>query len=384
MTKMIEETGPTDNTALARTFASLIEDGLGFVWYGGRYQRQFESDFASLVGAQHAVMCSSGSMALQVALVASGVRPNDTVAIPDFVFHAVASAVWSLGAIPFLMRTSARSLSTDIDAAVQELPTGAAVIAVHAIGKAIDVERLMKARPDLIVVEDASDAQTTTFKGQHVGRVARLATWSFTTPHNSIHTAGVGGMITTDDPKLAVTLRQLLHYGKGDVSFDPGLSPNPLPSRPGFNGMTTEFEAAVGLATIATARDAWATRRAVGATLNQQLREAGIATVEEEAGSRQNYYDVAFRLDPSWNDHVPLAMSITAAEGCGLWSYNFLTDLPWIKELLSRHGRWTSREDGMSAENARGGPVLAVRPPGNFDAAEVLGSAVRKVFGRAE
>jgi dTDP-4-amino-4,6-dideoxygalactose transaminase len=327
----------------------LVRSGQTFVWYGGAQQQRFESTFSTLVGAKCGVMCNSGTSALQLLLRAAGAGPGVVVALPTFTFHAVLSAVLASGATPFLHALDPDTLVLDVDLAIAETPPGAIVVVVHTAGRAVDVRRLIAARPDLLIIEDSADAQATTFEGRQVGGDGIGAAWSFTTSHNEVHTAGVAGMVTTNDESLVARIRQLAHYGKPDQSWHPGTPLNPEPSEPGFNCMTTEIEALYGNATANIAEEAWKRRRQVGTKLAAALAATPVRIPPDPAGGEQNFYDVLFGVERSWSAHRDWALDALIAEGCSAWTYHSLLALDWLPERLRAIGAWTSREDELRA-----------------------------------
>ncbi|GGV02278.1 hypothetical protein GCM10010260_43820 [Streptomyces filipinensis] len=369
-----------DRAALADDIGRIMREDRAFVWYGGPRQKAFEGAFAELVGARHGVMCSSGTAALQLLLHAAGVRRGSVVAVPDFTFHSVLSCVLSMGAVPFLMAVDAQTLMTDVDRAVAEVPRGAVLVAVHATGRALDVPRLLAERPDLTVVEDTADAQATLLRGRQVGTDGLGACWSFTTSHNEVHTAGVAGMVTTDDRQLADRLRRLAHYGKEHRSVHPGTPLNPMPAEPGYNFMTTEVEAAAGLAAARVAPQAWERRRTAGRDLAGHLAALDLSPVPEPADSTQNFYDVLFRPGPQWTAHEERLLDALVAEGCPAWSYHTLSQFPWVAAELGALGVWGERERRIAEDADALGPVLGIRPAPGEARTRAVAEGAAKIF----
>lgn len=371
-----------DAAVLAATVADLVASGATFRWYGGKYQREFEETFAGLVGARHAVMCASGSAALRLMLHLVAAGPGRTVAVPTFTFHSVLTTVLAAGAKPMLLAVDPSTLVLDVDRAAAELPPAAVVMVVHAIGRAVDVARLRALRPDVVVIEDAADAQGTTLNGRQVGTGGDLGTcWSFTTSHNEVHTAGVAGMVTTQDSGVAARLRRLAHYGKDHRSVTPGTTLNPVPVEPGSNYMTTELEAAVGAATAAVAVPAWRRRRQVGRAIEKGLAALGLSTPPEPEGCGQNYYDVLFTLPSEWRPHREWLLDALVAEGCPAWTYHSVFELPWLEEQLAGRAAWGTREDELRrSDPLRDVALLGMRPSFTLDGVHTAVRAVEKVL----
>jgi dTDP-4-amino-4,6-dideoxygalactose transaminase len=373
-----------DRDALADDIAGIVRAGATFAWYGGPRQQAFERAFAGLVDAPHAVMCSSGTMALAILLQAFGAGPGRTVAIPSFTYHSVLSAVLHARAEPFLCATDPDTLLIDVDRAVAEIPAGAVLVAVHAGGRPLDVPELRRRRPDLLVIEDAAEAQGTLLRGRQVGNDGVAAMWSFTTSHNDVHTAAVGGMVTTADPQLAVRVRQLAHYGKPHRSTAAGTPMNPYPAEPGHNGMTSELEAAYGLATAAVAREAWARRRSTGAALRDAIADAGFRTPRTPAGGEENFYDVFFHAGVPAGRTRDWVVDALIAERLPAWSYSSLYALPWLERELRARGAWTARDAELAPVERVRCDTFAIRPSLHADSIPLAALAVRRVFAPTE
>lgn len=367
---------------VATELAGIARAGRAFAWYGGSAQREFERCFAELVGAQHAVLCSSGTAALHLALHALGVRAESTVAVPTFSFYSVLNVVLAMGARPFLLPTEPGLLVLDLDRAVAEIPHGAAVLAVHSVGRAVDVAALRERRPDVVVLEDAADAQGTRLRGQQVGCHAAVTCWSFTTSHNEVNTMIPGGMLTTADEGLVTRLRRLIHYGKDHRSETPGTTLNPLPAEPGFNYMSSELAAAFGLATMRQAGQKWERRRKMGQLLEVGLRKHGLTIPPSPKDCEQNYYDVLLAVDEPWREYRAWALDALVAEGCAAWSYHSLLALPWIEDRLTELGAWGTREKELvRTEDPLARRLLGIRPPRTSDEVAAAVGATVKVFG---
>ncbi|GAA2405414.1 hypothetical protein GCM10010420_36450 [Streptomyces glaucosporus] len=372
---------PETDEALAEECAKLIRDGHALQWYGGERQRAFEDAFARLVSARHAVHCASGTAALHLALHACGVRPGSVVAVPTLGFYSVLNAVLAMGALPFLVPVRPVDLVMDVDRACEEIPRGATLVAVHHVGRAVDVAEIRARRPDLVVVEDAADAQATRVHGRPVGREGLAACWSFTTTHNVVNTIVPSGMVTTDSEETAVRIRRLMHYGKDFRRYTSGTPLNPLPAEMGFNYMSHELAAAIGLHSVRNAAERWETRRRNGAALEEGLAGLGLRTFPVAPHVEQNYYDVVFAPDASWREDTGWALDALVAEGCPAWSYHSMFALPWVRAELVQRGAWTAREDGLArAKDPTLRHLLGIRPPALAAQVPDYIAAVRKVF----
>lgn len=199
----------------------------------------FEARVAELVGVRHAVALSSGTAALHLALMAAGVRRGDTVLVPSFTFAATANAVMYLGARPVFLDSTAESWNVDPELVAGELRDRAArgqlpraVIAVDMYGQCADYDALLAAcdRYGVALIEDAAEALGATYRGRPAGSFGLAGVLSFN--GNKIMTTGGGGMLVTDDARVAARTRHLAtqarepvpHYEHRTVGYNYRLS----------------------------------------------------------------------------------------------------------------------------------------------------------------
>src|SRR5689334_13409759 len=138
----------------------------------GDVSRQFEREFAELVGAPHAVAVTSGTAAIFLALAAAGVGPGDEVLVPDMTFVATANAVRLTGATAVLVDVDRATLTMDPDAAARAITKKTkAIVPVHVTGRAghlVDILALADKR-GLVVIEDAAEAILSKHNGHCLG-----------------------------------------------------------------------------------------------------------------------------------------------------------------------------------------------------------------------
>ncbi len=175
---------------------------------------RFESAFAELVGAEHAVAVTNGTAALHLAMLAAGIGPGDEVIVPTFTFAASANAGRYVGADVVFADVLPDTLGVDVSH-VEALitPRTRALVVVDYAGIPCDLDEVMALadRHGLTVIEDACHAVGASYRGRPVGSIAHLSTFSF---HPVKHlTTGEGGMVTTADPELAQRVRRLRNHG---------------------------------------------------------------------------------------------------------------------------------------------------------------------------
>lgn len=175
---------------------------------------EFEEQFAAWVGAKHAVSFSSGTAALHGAAFAAGLKAGDEAITTPMTFCATANCVLYQEATPVFADVTQDTLNLDPEEVSRKIsPRTKAIIAVDYAGHPADLAPLreLTARHGLLLIEDACHALGAEYRGQRVGGIADMTAFSF---HPVKHlTTGEGGMVTTNDPKLAETLRRFRNHG---------------------------------------------------------------------------------------------------------------------------------------------------------------------------
>ena len=174
----------------------------------------FEAAVAETVGARHAVAFSSGTAALHGAAFAAGLGPGDEAITTPLTFCATANCVLYQGATPIFADVSPDTLNLDPDQVSRRLTSRSkAVLAVDFTGHPADLDPLLELaeRHGLTLIEDACHALGARYRGRQVGGISRMTVFSF---HPVKHvTTGEGGMVTTDDARLADRLRLFRNHG---------------------------------------------------------------------------------------------------------------------------------------------------------------------------
>lgn len=250
-----------------------------FVSSIGPFVERFEEAFAGRVGARFAVACSSGTAAIHLALMALDLAPRTEVLVPSLTFVASANPVRYLGATPVLVDSEDETYNMDPQLVIDELdararagrPMPGAVEIVHLVGHPAVIEPILMAaeRHGIPVVEDASEAVGATyvggvFDGRHVGTLGRVGCFSFN--GNKLITTGGGGMVVTDDPRLARRVRHLSTQARL-----PGLAYDH--DEVGYNYRLSNLAAALGLAQLEQLDSLLAGRRANASTYDVALAD---------------------------------------------------------------------------------------------------------------
>lgn len=173
----------------------------------------FESECAAFIGTKHALGVSSGTDALILALMALDVGPGDEVICPTYTFFATAGAIWRVGARPVFVDIDPSTYNCDPAAIRAKIGSRTrAIIPVHLYGQSADMDAILAAAGDVPVIEDAAQAIGTKCGATQVGALGTLGCFSFF-PSKNMGCLGDGGLLTTDDARLAEKARILRVHG---------------------------------------------------------------------------------------------------------------------------------------------------------------------------
>lgn len=200
---------------------------------------QFEKMFAKMVGTKYAVAVTNGSIALQLALLALGIKKSDEVITSPFTFIASVNAIRLIGAVPVFVDIDYNTFNIDPQFIEKKITAKTkAILPVHLYGLPADMLKITEIakRHKLFVIEDACQAHGAAIKEKKVGSWGDVGCFSFYPTKNM--TTGEGGMITTNNKIIAEKIRLLRNHGMQErYSYDSF----------GFNYRMTEISAAIGL-----------------------------------------------------------------------------------------------------------------------------------------
>ena len=157
----------------ARAVAEVLRSG----WVSqGPAVARFEELFAQMAGTRHAVAVSSCTTALHLALILAGVEPGDEVICPSYSFIATANVALYIGATPIFADIEPDTWNIDPEDALRRVsPRTKAIVPVHQVGLAADLDRLAPLPPRVTIVEDAACAIGSTYRGRPVGSHGHIA-----------------------------------------------------------------------------------------------------------------------------------------------------------------------------------------------------------------
>ena len=211
---------------------------------GGEKVKQFEEQVAKLCDVKHAVATCNGTLALYIGLKALGIGDGDEVIVPDFTFIASANSVVMAGARPVFVDVDARTFNIDPECTRRAITKKTkAIMPVHIYGQAADMDAICKlaGKHGLYVIEDAAQGIGVKFKDKPVGGFGDVGCLSFYA--DKTMTTGEGGMVLTNNDKLAKQCLILKHQGRTGRGMY-------FHEHIGYNFRLTDLQAAVGLAQL--------------------------------------------------------------------------------------------------------------------------------------
>ncbi len=271
-----------------------VEECLKTNWISskGRFIHAFEEQFAHYCGCRHGIATTSGTSALHLALAALGVKKGDEVIVPAFTMAASVFAVLYTGATPVLVDADPESWTMDVSEVEAKISSRTrAIMPVHIYGHPCDVDPLrdLAEGHDLYLIEDAAEAHGAEYRGRRVGGLGHIGCFSFYA--NKIITTGEGGMVVTNDDKVAELARRLR-----DQAYSPDR--RFLHTHVGFNYRMTNIQAAIGLAQLEQIDVLLAARKRNAALYNQRLRSLpGIALPPQKPWAANVYWMYGILVD---------------------------------------------------------------------------------------
>jgi dTDP-4-amino-4,6-dideoxygalactose transaminase len=176
----------------------------------------FEEEFATYCNARYGVGVNSGTSALHLSLLAAGIGSDDEVITVPFTFVATVAAICYTNAKPIFVDIEHNSFTIDVTQIEKAITKRTkAILPVHLYGQPADMDPILEIaqRYGLTVIEDAAQAHGAEYKGRRVGSIGDLGCFSFY-PGKNLGACGEGGMVVTNNPDYAHTIRMLRDWGQ--------------------------------------------------------------------------------------------------------------------------------------------------------------------------
>lgn len=195
---------------------SAVKKVLESGWYIlGEEVEAFENEFADYIGVSYGIGVGSGTEAIHLALACCGIARGNEVITVSHTATATVAAIELTGATPVLVDIEPDFFTMDpnkLEAAIT--PRTKAIIPIHMYGHPADMDPILKIakKHNLKVIEDCAQAHGATYKNKHIGSFGDMTCFSFY-PTKNLGALGDGGMVVTNDKKLAKKASLLRQYG---------------------------------------------------------------------------------------------------------------------------------------------------------------------------
>jgi dTDP-4-amino-4,6-dideoxygalactose transaminase len=272
-----------------------IQDAVNRVLESGQFVmgpevRAFEREAARYLSTRYAIGVNSGTDALFISLRALGVGPGDEVITTPFTFFATAEAISHVGATPVFADIDRRTFNID-PALIEEkiTPHTKVILPVHLFGHAVDMAPILALaeKYDILILEDVAQAFGGKYQGRQLGTIGDVGAYSFF-PSKNLGACGDGGLIATNDSKLAELARMLRVHGAKEKYRNEVV---------GYNSRLDELQAAI-LRVKLPYIDQWnAERRRVAEQYNELLEDLpAVETPIEAAYAEHVYHQYTMRI----------------------------------------------------------------------------------------
>jgi len=264
----------------------------------GKETEKFEQEMADYVGAKYAVVVSSGTTGLHLAVIVSGIQENDEVITSPFSFVASTNCFLYENAKPIFVDIDEETLNIDVNKIKEKITNKTkAILGVDIFGYPAEWDEIIKIAEEnnLKIIEDAAEALGGKYKGKKLGSLGHLTIFAFYP--NKQMTTGEGGIIITNDKKQYQLLKGLTNQGRGaDIQW---LKHEYL----GYNYRMTEMSAVLGRVQLKKLDEFLKSRNQVAELYKERLENVkGITLMKANDKEHQrSWFVYVIRLNKRFN-----------------------------------------------------------------------------------
>lgn len=239
----------------------------GWISSEGPFVEKFENLLSLKIGRKYGIAVCNGSVALEAAIAALGIKPGDEVILPSFTIISCAAAIIRNGAVPVVVDCDSKTWNMDVGQIEPKItPNTKAILVVHIYGLPVDMDPViaLAQKYKLKIIEDAAEAHGLGYKGKPCGSFGDISIFSFYP--NKLITTGEGGMILTDNEYLATrcrSLRNLCFQAQRRFVHD----------ELGWNFRMSNLQAALGVAQLEKLDDHISRKRLMGNRYTELLKD---------------------------------------------------------------------------------------------------------------
>jgi perosamine synthetase len=257
----------------------------GWISSEGPFIKKFEEELAEKVNRKYGVAVCNGTAALEIAVEALGIGKDDEVIMPAFTIISCASAIIKVGAKPVLVDSNLQTWNMDVNQIEAKITSKTkAIMVVHIYGLPVEMDVVLEIakKHNLKIIEDAAEVHGQTYKGKPCGSFGDISVFSFYP--NKLITTGEGGMVLTNDEKLAERCKSLRN-----LCFMP--TKRFVHEELGWNMRMTNIQAALGVAQLERWDEFITIKRKMGTLYTSLLKdEKNISLPVEKTNYAENIY----------------------------------------------------------------------------------------------
>ena len=186
----------------------------------GEHVKSFQNELADYLGVKHVITCANGTDALQISMMALGLKPGDEIITPSFTYIATTEVIGLLGLKPVFVDCDPENFNISVDEVEKAITKKTkAIVPVHLFGQSSDMKPIMSLakKHNLFVIEDNAQAIGSDYLGfnkpQKTGTIGNIGCTSFF-PSKNLGCFGDGGAMVTNDDELAKKLRMIANHGQ--------------------------------------------------------------------------------------------------------------------------------------------------------------------------
>ena len=243
----------------------------------GPYTKDFEDQWSKFTNIEHSIAVSSCTAGLELSLAALGIGAGDEIIIPAFTWISTANVIEHLGAKVVFCDINLDTFNIDYKELEKKITSRTkGLIPVHLFGLAVDMDKIkyIQKKFNLFIVEDAACGFGSYFKNKHVGSFGDTGCFSFH-PRKAI-TTGEGGMVTTNNRKLAKKIRNMRDHGASETDLTRHHGPQPYiladHKYAGYNFRMTDIQGILGLYQMKRAQKISEERKKLATVYDNKLK----------------------------------------------------------------------------------------------------------------
>lgn len=186
----------------------------------GEHVKSFQNELAAYLDVKHVITCANGTDALQISMMALGLKPGDEIITPSFTYIATTEVIGLLGLKPVFVDCDPKNFNISVDEVEKAITKKTkAIVPVHLFGQSSDMKSIMSLakKYNLFVIEDNAQAIGSDYLGfnqpQKTGTIGNIGCTSFF-PSKNLGCFGDGGAMMTNDDELAKKLRMIANHGQ--------------------------------------------------------------------------------------------------------------------------------------------------------------------------